>query len=222
LHLNVKRHTDDVVNMEKAGMGVSKAAAAENRARVVEVAGRLFREKGFDGIGVSDLMKAAGLTHGGFYASFASKEDLAIQASTLALTKGVETLARVASEASGCRFAAVVQFYLTERHRDRPGAGCPLAALGADAARYSPALRAVFTQGLEAHMDLLETIMPEAVIDARREKAGTAMALMAGALMLSRSVEEKLSKQVLESAATSVLALCGPDADQKIRSDDAK
>ena len=190
-------------------MGVSRAAAAENRARVLDVAGRLFREKGFDGIGVNDLMQAAGLTRGGFYATFESKEDLAVQASTLALAGGVATLTKVADGSPAFPFVAVVQFYLTMRHRARPDLGCPLAALGADAARAGSALKAVFTVGLESHIDLLERILPDYVVDERRKKATAAMALLAGALTLSRSVDDNTADRVLEGAEIGTLTMCG-------------
>ena len=190
-------------------MGVSKAAAAENRARVLDVAGRLFREKGFNGIGVNDLMKAAGLTRGGFYATFESKEDLAVRASTLALASGVATLTKVAAESPAFAFIAVVRFYLTKRHRARPDLGCPLAALGADAARAGPALKAIFAVGLESHIDLLERILPDHVVDERRKKATAAMALLAGALTLSRSVDDNTADRVLESAKIGILTMCG-------------
>jgi len=196
-------------------MGVSKAAAAENRARVLDVAGRLFREKGFDGIGVSDLMKEAGLTHGGFYANFASKEDLAAQASALALRGGVAILERVANGAPDAPFAAVVEFYLTERHRARPGVGCPLAALSSDVARAGPALKSIFTVGLDEHVALLERIMPDHITVGRNEKATVAMTLMAGALAVSRSVDDETARSVLENAKTTVLALCCVDPNRR-------
>lgn len=187
-------------------MGVSRATAAENRSRVVEVASRLFREKGFDGIGVSDLMKAAGLTHGGFYANFTSKEDLAVKACTLALAKDVELLAGIAAKASEAPLEAVVAFYLSERHRDHTGLGCPLAALGADAARYSAALREVFSAGLDAHVDLFEPFMPGSPRE-RRAKATTVVATLMGALVLARSIDDPVkSKAVLDDAAATVIA----------------
>ena len=111
-------------------MKVSREQAALNRERIVDVAARLFREKGYDGIGVADLMKSAGLTHGGFYGHFASKEDLMIEACQHALNKSLEGWrAKVASDPQRA-LPAIIENYLTTRHRDQPGGGCPAVAHG--------------------------------------------------------------------------------------------
>jgi TetR/AcrR family transcriptional repressor of nem operon len=122
-------------------MKVSREQAAQNRERIIEAAAQLFRKRGFDGIGVADLMKEAGLTHGGFYGHFASKEDLIAEASARALTDSVAVWSKLADRASGDPLSAVAGAYLTSRHRDNPGAGCLLAALGPDVARQGPAVR---------------------------------------------------------------------------------
>src|SRR2546428_10500465 len=109
-------------------MRVSRAEAEQNRERIIEVAGRLFRERGFDGIGVADLMKAAGLTHGGFYRHFASKEDLMAQACARALEGSLDAMRQVTAHDSGHALSAVASAYLSPEHRDGPGEGCALAA----------------------------------------------------------------------------------------------
>ena len=119
-------------------MKVSREQAAQNRERIVEAAAQLFRERGFDGIGVADLMKEAGLTHGGFYGHFSSKEDLIAEASARALTRSLAVWSKLADRASGDPLSAVAGAYLTSRHRDNPGAGCLLAALGPDVSRQGP------------------------------------------------------------------------------------
>src|ERR1700754_5175376 len=116
-------------------MRVSRAQPAENRERILDVASRLFREKGLDGIGVADLMKGAGLTHGGFYGHFKSKDDLAAQAAKRALSHSNATWTEIIETSKGDPFVQVVKGYLSEGHRDRLGNGCAFAALGADAAR---------------------------------------------------------------------------------------
>src|SRR5215217_3193333 len=118
-------------------MKVSRAEAAQNRERIIEAAARLFRERGFDGIGVAELMKFAGLTHGGFYGHFASKEDLMAQASTHALNRVQDHWEKFAERESGQPLAALQASYLSPQHRDNPGKGCLMAALGADAARQT-------------------------------------------------------------------------------------
>ena len=100
--------------------------------RILGAAAQLFRERGFDGIGVADLMKEAGLTHGGFYGHFSSKDDLIAQASARELTRSLAHWSKVGERASGDRLSAIAAAYLTSAHRDNPGAGCVLAALGPD------------------------------------------------------------------------------------------
>ena len=111
-------------------MKVSTEQADQNRERIVEAAAQLFRERGFDGIGVADLMKEAGLTHGGFYGHFSSKEELIAEASARALAGSLAVWSKRAERASGVPLSAVAGAYLTRRHRDNPRAGCLLPALG--------------------------------------------------------------------------------------------
>ena len=102
-------------------MKVTREQAAENRERVVQVAAKLFRERGFDGIGVADLMKAAGLTHGGFYGNFASKDDLAAEASGRAMDETLQNWSTVIAKAPDEGFSRIVDRYVSEGHRDNPG-----------------------------------------------------------------------------------------------------
>jgi len=105
-------------------MRVSREQAARNRERILDAAAQLFRERGFEGIGVADLMKEAGLTHGGFYGHFSSKDDLIAQASARELTRSLAHWSTVGERASGDRLSAIAALYLTSAHRDNPGAGC--------------------------------------------------------------------------------------------------
>lgn len=180
-------------------MRVSREQAAENRSRVVEVAARLFRERGFDGIGVADLMKAAGLTHGGFYGQFASKDQLAVEAVERAVERNAEVWRRREAGEEGEPLRAVVDGYLSARHRDRVGEGCALAALAADAARGgAPGLRRALRSGLEGLVGTLARLLPGRTEAVRRRRALAKASAMVGALILSRAVDdEALSEEIL-------------------------
>src|ERR1700736_5911557 len=116
-------------------MRVSREQAAENRKRIVATAARMFRDKGFDGVGVDAIMRGAGLTHGGFYGHFRSKDDLAAQAVAHALAQSVEKQGHFAD------LGDLVSAYLSERHCTDRANGCAMAALGADMARQGESVR---------------------------------------------------------------------------------
>jgi TetR/AcrR family transcriptional repressor of nem operon len=179
---------------------VSREQASRNREHVVEVAGTEFRKHGFDGIGVADLMKAAGLTHGGFYNNFASKDALAAEAVARVFA---ETTARLREAAAGADdpLAAAAGLYLSPRHRDSLEAGCAIAALSQDAARGSEALRKAFEAGISGYLDLLVDLA-----HVSRGKAMSIYATMVGALSLSRTVLDRaLADEILANAAASIL-----------------
>ncbi len=115
-------------------MRVTKAQAQANRAHIVETASIQFREHGYDGVGVADLMAAAGFTHGGFYKHFGSKSDLMAESAACSISKTVE-------QSKGIDPAQFIEYYLSREHRDNPGTGCTMAALSADAARQSEAVK---------------------------------------------------------------------------------
>jgi TetR/AcrR family transcriptional repressor of nem operon len=186
-------------------MKVSRAEAAQNRERIIEVAARLFRERGFDGIGVAELMKFAGLTHGGFYGHFASKEDLMAQACARALEGSLDAMHKAAEGGGGNALSAVAAAYLSPAHRDRPGEGCALAALGAEAARHGSPVRGAFTQGVRSLVDMLTRLLPGKSKRAKRERALAIFASMVGALVLARAVDDaELSEEVLQSVLASI------------------
>jgi TetR/AcrR family transcriptional repressor of nem operon len=188
-------------------MRVSREQADKNREHVIDVASRLFRERGFEGIGVADLMKEAGLTHGGFYGQFRSKEDLKIQASRRALSRNKDRWAKVLAETPSEKLSALARFYLSDAHRDRRGEGCALAALGGDAPRYGPELQAAFKDGIEGYLELLDGIMSASSGEKRRDKTIVALSTMVGALVLSRAVgDEALSQKILSAAADEIAA----------------
>lgn len=186
-------------------MKVSRDQAAQNRERVLDMAARLFRERGFDGIGVADLMKSAGLTHGGFYGQFASKEDLMAEACSRAFQSAGGGLQRAVESSGGDPLAAAAASYLSLAHRDHPGGGCVVAALGAEAARQGPALRRALTEGVRAQIDWLAGLMPGRARAAKRERALASYAAMVGAMVLARAVEDPaLSEEILQAAAASI------------------
>jgi len=188
-------------------MKVSRAQAEKNRDRVIDVAAALFRERGFDGIGLASLMKAAGLTHGGFYGQFKSKEDLAAQASGRALAENLQKWSSVIDGAAGDPLREIVAFYLSENHKDSPGQGCALAALGADAARHGGALRSTFTEGVGVYLDILSKMMTGRSAAEKRRKAMATLAEMVGAIVLARAVDDAdLSRGILEAAAKDLMA----------------
>lgn len=182
-------------------MKVSREQAAENRERIIDVAGKLFRERGFYGIGVADLMKAAGLTHGGFYGHFKSKEDLIAQASARANEMTCEKWSEAAGRHSEGAFAELAGQYLSVAHRDNPGLGCAFAALGSEAGRQGEAVRSVFSEGLESLVGILGKLLPGRSAAAKRRKALAAMAQMVGALAIARAVDDDaLSQEILAAA----------------------
>ncbi|MEA2818296.1 MAG: TetR/AcrR family transcriptional regulator, transcriptional repressor for nem operon [Bradyrhizobium sp.] len=188
-------------------MRVSRQKAAENRECIIDAAGALFREKGFDGIGVADIMKAANLTHGGFYGHFASKDDLVAQASQRAMALAAMNWTKVTAGAPKNPYAALLEHYLSPRHRDDPGHGCAFAAVGGEAARYGKPVRAEFARGLESLIEIIAKAVPGRSKSGRRRKAVAAVAEMVGALMLARAVDDPaLSNEILDAAKLELLA----------------
>jgi TetR/AcrR family transcriptional regulator, transcriptional repressor for nem operon len=176
-------------------MRVSREKAAENRERIVDTAARLFRENGFDGIGVDAIMKEAGLTHGGFYGHFASKEDLATEAVTRAFEQAAERQSGFAD------LGAFVADYLSERHRTDLANGCTLAALGADMVRQGEGVRRGLTAFLRAQLDHLAGFFRDGTAARRRKRAIATAAGLVGALTLARAVDDAaLSREILAAA----------------------
>jgi TetR/AcrR family transcriptional regulator, transcriptional repressor for nem operon len=187
-------------------MRVSRIQAAENRQTVINVASRLFRERGFDGIGLKDLMEGAGLTQGAFYKQFASKDDLAAQASKRALESASRRWSAAAEANPKDPLGAVVAFYLSMGHREERMDGCPVVALGSDAARQSADVKASFEAGIKNYLEMLGRWIGETDGEDSTDKAMTILSTMVGALVLSRAVNNKrLSKRFLQAAAKSVL-----------------
>jgi TetR/AcrR family transcriptional repressor of nem operon len=188
-------------------MRVSRIQAAENRQTVIDVASRLFRERGFDGIGLKDLMKGAGLTQGAFYKQFASKEDLAAQSSARALESAFSRWSAAMAANPKDPLGAVMAFYLSMEHREERMDGCPIVALGSDAARQGSDVKASFEAGIKAHLEVLGRLIAE--IDGKgpkgKRKAMAILSTMVGALTLSRAVNDPdLARAFLDAAVKQV------------------
>ena len=193
-------------------MRVSRIQAEENRENVIDVASRLFRENGFDGIGLKDLMKGAGLTQGAFYKQFASKEDLASQASKRAFERAARQWTEAAENDPSDPLGAVLALYLSLAHREEKMDGCPIVALGADASRQSSDVKASFEAGIKGHLEIMERIIGKPGANGFSGKAMAALSTMIGAVVLSRAInDEQLSKQILQAAAESVRTASAAD-----------
>ncbi len=170
-------------------MRVSREQAEENYQRVIDTAAGLLREHGYDGIGVADLMKAAGLTQGGFYRNFASKDDLIVKATGRALEATGAMLQEELTAAPEAAFQTLIAHYLSGEHRDGKASGCILPALAADSARRDdPALRAVFINAIEAYLHALAAIAPSMPEGARARAPEAILAEMVGAVVLARAM----------------------------------
>jgi TetR/AcrR family transcriptional repressor of nem operon len=175
-------------------MRVSREQAAENRSKIVDVASRLFRERGFDGVGLDEIMREAGLTHGGFYRHFASKDDLATEALTKALVGGTEKLSRF-TDLNG-----YVAAYLSEIHCADRGDGCGLAALGSDVAREGIGVRRALTDYVAVRLGWIAGLFGGSAA-ARRKRAIATLSGLVGALTLARAVDDPaLSREILAAA----------------------
>ena len=190
---------------EKRGMKVTKAQAQANRAHIVETAATLFRERGYDGVGIADLMAAAGFTHGGFYKHFGSKADLMAEAAICGFSQGA-----VLAENLDTR--AFINYYLSRPHRDARGEGCTMAALSADAARQPESTRKAFAAGVEGMLDTLASKAgaqgdSACERDARARRIGV-IAQVVGALVLSRACpdDSPLADEILEVCRDKLLA----------------
>ena len=188
-------------------MRVSREEAAATRERIVDVASRLFREKGFDGIGVADLMKDAGMTHGGFYGHFKSKDHLAEEASSRAIERACKRWTDIAENAGDGAFLALVKNYLSEERLSSPGSGCLFAALGSDASRQSKPVRRVFAHGFEKLVAILSNAVRTKSKAGKRRQAIATFAQMAGAMVLARAVGDgALAAEILSASASDLVS----------------
>jgi TetR/AcrR family transcriptional repressor of nem operon len=194
-------------------MKVSKAQVEKNRAHIVATASALFRERGYDGVGVAELMAAAGFTHGGFYKHFGSKADL--MAETAATT-----ISRAVAGSAGADLTEFFKSYVSRAHRDARDAGCTMAALCGDAARQSEDLKATFAAGIDSMITTLEREFATlSDVDQReaRAKMIDAFAHAVGAVALSRACpdDSALADEILEVCRGNILASLLPSVHNK-------
>lgn len=184
-------------------MKVTKAQAQANRAHIVETASTLFRERGYDGVSVADLMAAAGFTHGGFYKNFGSKADLMAEAASCGFSKSAEALDEM-------DHLAFLTYYLSREHRDEPGQGCTMAALCSDASRQSESVKDVFAAGIEARLAAGADQKDQTGATTAEPNRAQRIALMAqavGAVVLSRACpdDSPLADEILDACRADAL-----------------
>jgi len=196
-----------------AGMKVTKAQAQANRALIVETASALFREHGYDGVGVAELMANAGFTHGGFYKHFRSKGDLMAEAAA-------STISQTVASSEGLKLAEFIKIYVSRKHRDARGGGCTMAALCGDAARQSDDIKATFAAGIDSMVTTLEReVATLSDVDQReaRAKVIDSFAHAVGAVVLSRACpdDSPLADEILEVCRREILASLLPSLRSK-------
>ena len=184
-------------------MRVSKERAAEHRARIVDAAARLFRERGIGSTGVDSITEAAGLTHGAVYSQFGSKETIAMESVRLGLRGSKRAWLRaLASRGRKKSLPAIVEAYLSPRHRDAPGSGCVIAALGAEISRQPRSVREVFTAEFKDALKFLTELASSEDSSITSDDALAAFAAMSGAMVLARAVSDpELSDHILKTTS---------------------
>ncbi|MEX1829523.1 TetR/AcrR family transcriptional regulator [Luteibacter sp. CQ10] len=188
-------------------MRVSKQKSEENRTLLLNAAGRLFREKGIDGVGVAEVAKQAGLTHGALYAHFPSKEALVAAAFSQAFAGN---MAAIDAWAAGKQptFADYLEALFSVRARDRVGEGCPMVASASEASRHGPALSENFAAAFQAEVALLEASLDPALPAGERRRVSiAALAAQIGAVAVARAVaasDDALSQEVLDATRDAI------------------
>jgi len=200
-------------------MRYEKGHKEATRNRIVETAAARFRRDGIDGVGVADVMGEAGLTHGGFYSHFSSKEELVRAAVELSAERGC---AKFRKRVADVGLEGWIRHYLRPAHRDHPERGCMVAALGSELARHPAGTRSIFEQKEGTVMGELIKQLPGTIPSARRRQVAVGVfAAMVGALQLARLTrDETASTEILEAGIAAALALAGlrPSAKAKARS----
>jgi TetR/AcrR family transcriptional repressor of nem operon len=193
--------------MRNSNTTARAAAKDATHERIVSVAARAIRRSGYDGTGVADIMKEAGLTHGAFYSHFKSREAMLAEAAGKACAESAAVVAEVAAGAPPDQaLASMLGAYLSREHTEQVEHGCPLAALGSETARQAPEVRRVTTRHVKAMIDQLARQSPDWGQPAAHERALVTLATMVGALLLARAVDEPKLSDSLRLAALQHLA----------------
>ena len=176
--------------------------------RIVQVAARAIRRSGYDGVSVADIMKEAGLTHGGFYAHFASREAMLAEAADRAGAESVAAVTHVATHADPEEpLRAMARAYLSKAHLEDAETGCPIAALGSEMPRQAPEVRRAATNRIKEMIDVVARQSPDWGDTNAHENAMVTVATMVGTLVLARAVNDpKLSEAFIEAALKSFKA----------------
>jgi AcrR family transcriptional regulator len=179
----------------------------ESHNRIVKVAVEEFRKRGFENVGVAEIMKRAGLTHGGFYSHFRSKEKLVTAALDESFKESARNIGRERKE--GKSLQQFVRDYLSVEHRDHPDAGCSVALLTCDVARQSKAVRANYAAELTESISIIGKFLPSKLDSEKRRESATAIyAMLIGTLQMARAVpDSELSNQILEAGINAACAL---------------
>jgi TetR/AcrR family transcriptional regulator, transcriptional repressor for nem operon len=184
-------------------MKVTKEKSIENRRALVRAASKLFRQHGIDGVGVADIGKEAGLTHGALYAQFPSKDALAAEALSEGLRRSYERMAALAKDGEP-ELGVMLDFFINERHRDNIATGCAMAASGSEIARQGKAVSKSFSEGFDrVARALQEAVKPSALSSTARERALVIAAAEIGAMIVARGIvksDPKLSDEVLAAS----------------------
>lgn len=189
-----------VMRTSKANARASAKEASHER--IVAAAARAIRRSGYDGTGVADIMKEAGLTHGAFYAHFASREAMLAEAAGRACAESAAAAANmVAGAPSGVALASMLEAYLSKAHQQQVEMGCPLAALGSETPRQAPEVRRVTTRHIKETIDLIARQSPDWGQPGAHEHALVTLSTMVGALLLARAVDEPALSDRLREAA---------------------
>ena len=176
-------------------MRQSREEKARTHERIVQIASTRIREAGIEGPGVAEIMQAAGLTHGGFYKHFGSRDDLVAEAADSAFADSERTIHDLTADAED-PLAAFVEWYVSAEHRDNPGEGCPVVALAADVRRGDDRVRAAYRQEVERYLAHLERLFGGG--DDARRRATVALSTLVGSLVLARAIDdEALSEEIL-------------------------
>lgn len=193
--------------MRNTKLNARTAAKEASHERIVSVAARAIRRSGYDGTGVADIMKEAGLTHGAFYAHFSSREAMLAEAAARACAESAALTADVvASVPAGQALASMLRAYLSPEHLKQVEIGCPLAALGSETARQTPEVRRVITRHIKEMIDLVARQSPDWGKPGAHERALVTVATMVGTLLLARAVDEPALADSLCEAALKHLA----------------
>lgn len=180
-------------------MGYSQDQKIKTHERIVRTAAKRFREKGLEGVAIADLMKEIGLTVGGFYKHFGSRDDLVVESFRAASGPWEKQLLAAESGGPPLTYENLVDSYLSETHRDHPGNGCPISAWAGEIARDGKQIRSLLTERVKGGLELVANLLPQDDSAARSKAILTVCALL-GAVQLARAVsDETLSHEILES-----------------------